>query len=172
MLKVRKAVAADIDGLIPLLERFMRETFAAEWNGNREALLRDGLGSRFDLFVAESEERLIGFAGVAPDYDLHNCVHGGVLMDMFVEKAWRGRGVAAHMITLIAVEIEGKGGRYVKTQATAEESKALARRVAVTFPGVHCVVGGRAFRRLAELHGCSAREILRWLPPRSWNWEP
>jgi len=33
-------------------------------------------------------------------------------------------------------------------------------------------VGGRAFRRLAELAGSSARVVARSLPEKSWNYEP
>jgi hypothetical protein len=34
-----------------------------------------------------------------------------------------------------------------------------------------CIVSGRAFRRRAELAGRSAREILRGLPGREWNYQ-
>ncbi len=171
MVGVRKAVAADVPKLVPLLERYMRETFDRPWSGSAEALARDGLGARFDTLLAVDGEAPIGFACVAPDYDLHHCVHGGVLMDLFVERAWRVRGVAVQLVILAAVGIAAHGGRYLKAQATAAASQAMARRVAVTFPGVDCIVGGRAFRRIVELHGRPLREIVRALPPPRWNWE-
>ena len=48
----------------------------------------------------------------------------------------------------------------------------LYARFAMCFPGADCIVGGRAFRRLAELAGYAPRVAARSLPEKRWNYEP
>jgi len=84
-----------------------------------------------------------------------------------------GRGVAPALVYTVAAEILRRGGTYVKGQAVDNRAvQRLYARFAISFPGAEYVVGGRAFRRLAELAGRSASIAVRSLPEKSWNHEP
>ena len=170
---VRAAEQSDVSALVQLLLAYMQETFGSAWEGSTEALRRDGFGREFENLIAvRGDSRVIGFAAWTKSYDLHHCVTGGCILDLFVSPEFRGRGVASALVCSVAAEILRRGGRYVKGQAV--NSRAIQRlysRFAVCFPGADCIVGGRAFRRVAELAGQSARVAARSLPEKSWNYE-
>jgi GNAT superfamily N-acetyltransferase len=106
-------------------------------------------------------------------YDLHHCLTGGEILDLYVLPEYRGRGVAPVLVCAVAAEMLRRGGAYVKGQAVEHRVvQRLYARFAMCFPGADCIVGGRAFRRLAELAGRSARVVARSLPEKSWNYEP
>jgi hypothetical protein len=132
------------------------------WNGSEDALARDAFGVG---------ERPIGFVAWTRTYDLHHCVTGGSVCDMFVEHAHRGRGVALQLVAFAANGIRKACGIFVQGQAVQGREKEYAR-IAVSFPGASCIIGGRAFRTLADLVGESPRTIARHLPAREWKFEP
>lgn len=170
---VRPARAEDISALVSLLRAFMREAFDAKWHGTPEALERDGLGARFELLVAEGRGGLIGFVAWEMTYDLHHCVRGGTVLDLYVEANSRGRGVALALFATLAARVRAQGGVYVRGQAVPKpEVQRAYERVCVLFPGADANVGGRAFRVLADLDGVPPREAIRRLPERAWNYEP
>ena len=164
----------DVPVLAQLLEAYMRETLKAPWNGSAKALRREGFGREFDIQVAVSSRgEVVGFAAWGKSYDLHHCITGGYVLDVYVSPEWRARGVAPALLFAVAAEILRRGGKYVKGQAVQNRAiQRLYARVAVCFPGADCVVGGRAFRRLAELAGQSPRAATRGLPEKSWNYQP
>jgi len=53
-----------------------------------------------------------------------------------------------------------------------ETTRRLYERIAMSFEGADCIVGGRAFRVLADLSGRPIRELVRGLPKKEWNYEP
>jgi GNAT superfamily N-acetyltransferase len=157
--------------LVPLLRAYMRETYDAPWNGSEDALRRDGLGQRCSIRMAMAGGEPIGFIAWTGSYDLHHCVTGGEGLDLYVDAAWRGRGVAMMLACAACAAIAVEGGVYLKGIAVATGSGArLYARSALCDPS-GCIVGGRAFRRLAELAGRPVREIVRLLPDPSWNLE-
>jgi GNAT superfamily N-acetyltransferase len=159
---------------VQLLEVYMRETFKAPWHGSAEALRRDGFGREFETHVAVTGDGCVmGFVAWTKSYDLHHCLTGGYILDLYVAPGSRGRGVAPAFVCTVAAEILRRGGTYVKGQAVDNRAvQRLYARFAMCFPGADCIVGGRAFRRLAALAGCSARVAARSLPEKSWNYEP
>jgi GNAT superfamily N-acetyltransferase len=161
-----------VASLVPLLEAYMRETYGAPWHGSAERLHADALGQRCTTCVAVApDESLAGFLAWVPSYDLHHCVTGAEALDLYVVPGWRGRGVAPQLVCAAAAEIARGGGLYLKGGAVDTGSgRRLYSRFGVC-DAAGCIVGGRAFRRLAELAGRSAREILRGLPERAWNYE-
>ena len=171
---VRAAKQSDVPALARLLEAYMQETFKVSWRGSAEALRRDGFGREFETHVAVTgDARVIGFAAWTKSYDLHHCLTGGYILDLYVAPASRGRGVAPALVCMVAAEILQRGGTYVKGQAVDNRAvQRLYARFAMCFPGADYVIGGRAFRRLAELAGRSARVAARSLPEKSWNYEP
>jgi len=171
---IRNAAPDDILALENLLTAYMQETYHCPWGGTTQKLAQDGFGKEFHMIVAEAEnQKLVGFVARALHYDLHHCIKGGVVIDLFVEPAHRGRGVAMQIIMAIATQIQQQGGVYIKGQA-AENSSAqrLYQRLAWCFPAAECYVSGRAFRRLTELSGQSMRNVVRNLPEPAWNYEP
>jgi GNAT superfamily N-acetyltransferase len=171
---VRAAEQRDVPALVELLEAYMQETFTVAWRGSAEALRRDGFGREFETQVAVmGAGRVIGFAAWTQSYDLHHCLTGGDILDLYVAPGYRGRGVAPALVCTVAAEIGRRGGTYVKGQAVDNRAvQRLYARFAMCFPGADCIVGGRAFRHLATLAGRSGRGMVRSLPEKSWNYEP
>jgi GNAT superfamily N-acetyltransferase len=170
---IRHAIPADIPKLSELLDIYMQETFQKAWRGTPQQLKQDCFGAEFEMLVAETLEReTIAFAAWKTSYDLHCCLKGGEVIDLFVCREHRGRGVAMNLLIAVANEIEKSGGVYIKGQPVNGIAERLYQRCARCFPAAECFVSGRAFRRLAELSGKGLREIVRGLPEQSWNYEP
>lgn len=171
---IRNATLDDMPNLEKLLTAFMQETFQRPWGGTLQKLVQDGLGAEFQMVIAEAEDqKLIAFAAWISSYDLHHCIKGGEIIDLFVEPVHRGRGMAIRLITAIATQIQQQGGVYIKGQAVENPSaQRLYQRCARCFPGSDCYVSGRAFRRLSELSDQSLRDVVKNLPEPAWNYEP
>ena len=168
---IRKANQTDIPGLEKLLEEYMRETYQGAWGGTARRLEKDGFGVEFETMVAEnSNGEVIAFAAWISTYDLHWCVKGGEVIDMFVCRGHRGRGVALQLMTRVAAEIQKRGGTFLKGGAVDNEVvKRFYGRIAMCLP--ECYVSGRAFRHLADLSGRPLREMVKNLPDTAWNYE-
>lgn len=69
----------------------MQETFKAPWHGSAESLKRDAFGEHVKLALATQNGAAVGFAAWRPTYDLHHCVPGIEVIDLYVEPAHRGR---------------------------------------------------------------------------------
>ncbi|MBD2075830.1 GNAT family N-acetyltransferase [Phormidium sp. FACHB-592] len=171
---IRKATLDDIPDLEKLLLAFMQETFQRAWGGTPQKLAQDGLGAEFQMVVAEVENhQLIAFGAWKPSYDLHHCLKGGEVIDLYVDPAYRGWGVAMKLLMTVAVQIQQQGGVYIKGQAVENPSaQRLYQRCAQCFPGADCYVSGRAFRQLTELSEQHLRDVVRNLPKPAWNYEP
>lgn len=170
--RTRLLAPSDIDAWIPLLQAYMREAYDVEWSGSAEALHADALGEKCTVLLASTADGIVvGFVAWTPSYDLHHCVSGVEVLDLYVVPAMRSRGVALALACALAADGMDRGAVYMK--GTALEGGAglrLYSRFAVCDAG-GCIVGGRAFRRLAELAGRPVREIARSLPDRAWNYE-
>jgi Acetyltransferase (GNAT) family len=82
---VRAADQRDVPTLVQLLEAYMHETFKVAWRGSAEALRRDGFGQEFECqVVVTSDGRVIGFVAWTKSYDLHHCMTGGSILDLYV----------------------------------------------------------------------------------------
>jgi GNAT superfamily N-acetyltransferase len=169
---VRAAEPGDVPALVALLEAYMRETYGDTWHGSAQALERDAFGRACRMAVATRDGRLTGFVAWASSYDLHHCIHGCDVLDLYVAPDARGRGVAVALLCFAAAEVRAEGGAYMRGGAVDTGSGArLYGRFGMCGAGTNCTVGGRAFRRLAELAGRPIREVARSLPERAWNYE-
>jgi len=171
---IRRATRNDISPLGSLLNAYMQETYGGAWGGNTQRLEQDLLGNTVDILVAEAPEgEIIAFIAWVACYDLHWCMKGGDVIDLFVCSAHRSRGVAVMLIARAATEIQGRGGTFLKGGAVENPVvHRLYQRIARNTSGHDYYVSGRAFRRLAELSGKRIREILTNLPEAAWNQEP
>jgi ribosomal protein S18 acetylase RimI-like enzyme len=173
VLDIRIATIDDVPSLSLLLREYMRELFKSAWNGSPDALARDGLGLHFEMMVVARGTDRLGFAAWKSTYDLHHCLTGGEIVDLYVHPEIRGRGIALQLVAAVASIVRLRGGSYIKGLAVGDPStRRLYERLAMTFDGADCIVGGRAFRCLADLAGKPARSILQALPDRSANYEP
>lgn len=172
--RVRPATLDDLPSLTALLEAYMQETFQRPWSGTSQKLARDGFGAEFELMIAEPAcQTPIAFAAWGFHYDLHHCMKGGAVIDLFVAPAHRSRGVAVRLITAIAAQVQQQGGEYITGGAVDNPSaQRFYRRCAHSFSAMECYVSGLAFRRLADLSGQPLRHVLQNLPDVSWNYEP
>ena len=171
---VRSATTDDLEDVAALLREYMLETYSRGWGGSEKVLRRDAFGLRCNLELAVSgENEAIGFAAWKESYDLHHCVSGGDVLDLYVVPVWRGRAVAVRLVCAVAAAVEDRGGKYLQGSGPeGGRSRRLYDRIATVFPGATCIVGGQAFRRLAELNGAEPKIIARSLPEKAWNHEP
>jgi GNAT superfamily N-acetyltransferase len=107
-----------------------------------------------------------------PSYDLHHCVAGAEVLDLYVAPEARGRGLALALACAVAAAVAQDGGTYLKGGAVERGTgRRLYAKLAVCWPSGDCYVSGRAFRRLAALAGQPLRTMIRGLPPMAWNYE-
>lgn len=166
---IRPAILDDAEGVARLLQEYVRSELEATWLGSVERLRADGFGDQFELLLACDRE-VIGLVAFAPDYDLHVCVRGGRLLDLYVQRPWRGRGVAAALLAGAAREISERGGQYMKGHALPiPKVMKFYNRCAVSFQGPEFTLSARAFRHFAGLAGRSPRELVANLPEKEWN---
>jgi GNAT superfamily N-acetyltransferase len=168
----RPATRDDVASLARLLEAYMEETYHGTWAGRPARLEQDGFGRHFEMVVAESDGRLSAFVAWRRTYDLHHCLPGIEVIDMFVEPAVRGRGIAVRMLALAAAEGARAGATFMTGGAVDSSSvRRLYGRAAANHGGQY-YLSGRAFRALVQASGVPLRELVRRLPPREWNVEP
>jgi len=175
MIEVRAATTDYVPAIAAFLQDYMREVFGpdAVWAGSADGLTRDGFGRRFEMMVAARDGVPVGFMGWQPDYDLHHCHSGGEVLDLYVRPDVRGLGVALRLVAAVAAAVRARGGVYVRGLTTGDpETRALYDRVAVAFDGANCILGGAAFRVVADLAGKPARVIIRGLPAKQTNFDP
>jgi GNAT superfamily N-acetyltransferase len=172
MYVVRESRPEDIPAIADLMRAYMHETYAAGWSGGTIELLRDGFGSKFRLLVAEQETRAVGLVAWEKSYDLHHCLSGGHVLDLYVAQDHRHQGLAVQLIALASKIIYSEGGAFIKGGAVDNGTGArLYGRFAPAF-GNDYILGGKAFRHLAGLPELSVRTLARCMPNKDWNFEP
>lgn len=172
MAVIRLVEEKDIPHFIELMDAYMVELFNKHTTLDRDACARDGFGRCFNTVVAERDQRLIGFGVWQSSYDIHWGLKGGNLMDLYVEPPYRGSGIALQLVVAIAHEVQRSGGVFLSGMAVDDERiSRLYKRIAMGFRGEECIIGGRAFREFASLHGRPTREMLRSLPSKEANFE-
>jgi GNAT superfamily N-acetyltransferase len=161
---------SQVAALMPL---YMAEAYGAAWHGSEEALRAAAAeGALRILVAANGAETVAGFIAWTPAYDLHWCVAGGAVLDLYVRPEARGRAVAIRLLAAAAARLRLDGGAFLRgTALDTGPGKELYSRAAVCNPATECTLSGRAFRELAELERLPARELVRRLPNAAWNYE-
>lgn len=171
-LVTRAARPTDVPAITALMISYMRETYDDEWHGSAEALERDGFGRDFHIHLATAGGAVVGMVAWHDSYDLHHCMKGAEVIDMFVVREARGRSVGPALVCAVAAAVLKRGGRFLRGQATEDAAvRRLYERVAICNVALQCTISGRAFRTLAGLDSESPRLIARSLPDKAWNRE-
>ena len=170
---IRPPEHGDFGPLAGLLERYLRETMRAGWTGSAarlEVAVREG--DVRVLLAASGDGSPVGFIAWTDAYDLHHCVRGGTVEDMYVEPALRGRGVGIRLLAGAAGSILEASGAFLRGTAVGEPAvRKLYARAAVCRDTAECTLSGRAFRELAGLRGRTLRELATSLPDVRGNYE-
>jgi len=171
---IRKANPGDVPPLAKLLADYMQETCRGAWGGNAVLLDQHLIEKAVEIFLAEtSSGEIVGFLAWSFSYDLHWCMKGAFIVDLYVCPQYRGRGAAVLLATELAAEIQKQGGTHLKGGAVETPAvHRLYRRIAMGLGENEYYVSGRAFRHLASLSGKGLREIVKNLPEPAWNCEP
>jgi GNAT superfamily N-acetyltransferase len=168
---IREASPEDVQAVAALLRAYMLETYREEWRGSVTGLLQDGFGARFRTIIATRANQALGFLAWEKSYDLHHCLGGGHVLDLYVAQRHRGRGIAVQLIARAAGVIHGEGGAFIKGGAVdSGTGSRLYGRFAPAF-GNDYILGGKAFRHLAAQANLPARNLVRSMPRREWNFE-
>ena len=172
MYLIREASPNDMHTVAALLRAYMVETYDHEWRGSVDRLLEEGLGARFRVLFAALADQAVGFVAWESSYDLHHCLNGGHILDLYVARRHRTRGVAVRLIARAAGIIHSEGGAYIKGGAVeGGTGSRLYGRFAPAF-GNDYILGGKAFRHLAAQANLPVRKLVRSMPSREWNFEP
>lgn len=172
MYVVRESSPGDVHTVAALLRAYMLETYHSEWRGSVAGLLQDGFGARFRALIAAVADEAVGFVAWERSYDLHHCLSGGHILDLYVAHRHRARGIAVQLIARAAGVVHSEGGAFIKGGAVESGTAfRLYGRFAPAF-GNEYILGGKAFRHLAAQANLPLRELVRSLPKREWNFEP
>ena len=167
--KVRVAMASDMPEMGSLLGRYMGEFLGRPWEGSA-AELRDGLGRDFHAVIACTGYAMVGFAVWHNTYDVHHCLPGGEISDMYVLPQNRGKGIAPTLIAMVASQVLRTGGRFVKGRID-KAAEPFYRKVAIVCEGSESYISGRAFRTLAGRAEAVPQRTIRRFPALSENFE-
>src|SRR5215831_11033260 len=98
MYLIREAGPDDVHTVGALLRAYMLETYHEEWRGTVDGLRQDGFGARFRALIAALPDQTVGFLAWETSYDLHHCLSGGHVLDLYVTPRHRARGIAVQLI--------------------------------------------------------------------------
>jgi GNAT superfamily N-acetyltransferase len=169
---IRTAGRTDVQVLASLLDEYAvghpAERHPRPLARLEEAFFGDQPLGRF--LLAETRDEVVGFAGWTRIYEVYWAIYGGQPIGLYVKPAFRGTGVAAMLLASVCAGIRAEGGQFLWA-AYDDRLAPLYERVAVGDASRSCHLSGAAFRRVADLAGASARDILRGLPDKSLNFE-
>lgn len=160
--------------LADLMPIYMSESYGVEWHGSEDALRSAVTLGTLRVLVATSRPgRIDGFIAWTAAFDLHWCVPGGTVLDLYVRREARGRAVSVRLLAAAAAQVGIEGGTFLRgTAVDAGTGKQLYGRAAVCNSTTECTVSGRAFRELAALERLTSREIVQRFPDKAGNYEP
>jgi hypothetical protein len=84
MYAIREASPDDVQVVAALLRAYMLDTYQEQWPGSVNGLLQDGFGARFRALIAALDDQAVAFLAWERSYDLHHCLTGGHVLDLYV----------------------------------------------------------------------------------------
>jgi len=159
---IRAATIDDAATLATLIEGFAQNHPGATHPRSVEAMTEAYLGpdpvSR--VLLAERNRTAIAFGAWRKTDDPYWSYFGGEVMALYVEPAWRGRGVALSLVAKIAAEVRAHGGRFLQGNY-GDTVAPLYERMAVGRDERACHLSAKDFEMIATAAESSPREILR-----------
>jgi ribosomal protein S18 acetylase RimI-like enzyme len=155
--RVRPATPADVPALLRLKQQLaILENAESVLRATAQDWLRDGFGprARFTAFVAEHAGPAVGMVTASERYYTSWAGCTLYIQDIYVEPAWRGRGIGAALLGRVAALAIERGSPLVELTVRADNP---ARRLygRLGFHQVDCanyVIAGPA---LADLAGAA-----------------
>jgi len=170
--QVSTATSEDLDTVATLIDDYVRQNLGmSSWPCAIAPFKQDYADGHFRMSVICCDGKLVGFAAWLPTYDLHHCVRGAVFLDLYIDPAYRCRGLGAALICAIAAEVTALGWAFMRGHALSGRAARLYERFGVRFGANEFNVSGKALQQLAALAGKSARDIAKGLPTREMNYE-
>jgi ribosomal protein S18 acetylase RimI-like enzyme len=151
---VRPAVPADVPALLRLKRQLaILENAEFVLRATPQDWLRDGFGpqARFTAFVAEHAGAAVGMLTVSERYYTSWAGCTLYIQDIYVEPAWRGRGVGGALLRCVAALALERGSPLVEL-TVREDNPARRFYARVGFHQVECanyVIAGPALANLA-----------------------
>ena len=158
---LRTAVPADAETLCRLIDALADYERLADFSHpDPEALrrdLRETAHPRCEAILAETEDRAVGFALFYPIYSTFATGWGLYLEDLFVEPAYRGRGIGLALLRRLAELAEARGAIRLQWQVLDWNRPAIDfyERLGATFTDEWRTMRleGEALHRLAGVGG-------------------
>jgi GNAT superfamily N-acetyltransferase len=98
-MEIRLATSGDVPALAALNDAYMRELFARPWNGTAERLAADLDDGVVHAALTEARDAFVAWHDA---YDLHHCIRGASICDLYVPPAAHGLGVGYELAEKLA----------------------------------------------------------------------
>ncbi len=154
--RVRRAELRDAEALAALGRALSVQQGDPSTNFTAEAARRDGFGDtpRFEAWMAELDDRAVGYALVVPAaYETSYAKAGVYVEDLFVAPAARRRGVGRALLAAVAADARRRGFEFVwwSSRAGNTEAHAFFRTLATVEDAVIAFAAfGDEFAKLAD----------------------
>jgi GNAT superfamily N-acetyltransferase len=166
---IRVATDADIEPLSFLLRDYTREAFSVDWPCESDRL-RDALTGIVTILLAVTPQGIVGFVAAVDDYDLHHCLRGLRVIDLYVARKHRGQGVGLRLLAHMAARALTHKFEYLRGEVIENQrTRRFLGRIAIV-SGESINVGGKALRLLAEQRDQPLRQMVRGLPSPHMNY--
>lgn len=126
---VREAVAADVEGVTTAVESLLRELGGprperSDLETEARALLDHPEGS--SVLIAEADGKIVGVLCAGWQRAIHVPGIYATIQDLWVDEAWRSRGVGAELVEAIASQARTRGVRRLEVGLPRETFAAIA----------------------------------------------
>jgi len=152
---VRAATAKDAPDVVRLAQSLSIADGGRPSRLSEENYRRDGFGENpaFSALVAELDGRIVGYALYFSGYDTDRATRGVYLSDLYVDQAWRRRGVGRSLMRATASACKDLGGEWMfwsilkRNKNARKFYKTMAPELTDV---VLCAALGESFRRLSD----------------------
>lgn len=126
---VRTAGAADVEGVATAVEGLLAELGGrmpsrAEMEAEVQALLDDPQGG--SVLIAEADGEIVGVLTASWQRAIHVPGVYATVQDLWVDEAWRSRGVGAELVEAIASQARARGVSRLEVGLPRETFAAIA----------------------------------------------
>ena len=126
---VREAGAADVEAVASAVESLLAELGGrrperSELETEVRALLDDPEGG--SVLIAEADGKIVGLLSASWQRAIHVPGIYATIQDLWVDEAWRSRGVGAELVEAIASQARGRGVNRLEVGLPRETFAAIA----------------------------------------------